>query len=194
VLPVKVDDLYDREEEQGLLARILMPRYLRMLEAVQELLQSVFPFLSQEDFRLDDEATRKQLALAAEQVVRIDQSTRDQLRDVLKVGQERGYADHEIANGVPADGYGGLRGLYLETWRGRAETISRTELATAQLAAAKDRYRATGLVSRIQIVENEDTDEPCASMNGKVFPVEQAPGLEHPNCRRGYIPLVDEAA
>jgi SPP1 gp7 family putative phage head morphogenesis protein len=191
---VKLDDLYDPEEEQGLLARILMPRYRRMLEAVHELLTSVFPFLSADEFRLDDEATRKQLALAAEQVVRIDQSTRDQLRDVLKVGQERGYSDFEVANGVPAEGYGGLRGLYLETWRGRAETIARTEIATAQLAAAKDRYKATGLVKRVEIVENEDTDEPCASMNGKVFPVDEAPGLEHPNCRRGYIPLVDDAA
>jgi hypothetical protein len=191
---MRLDDLYDPEEEQGFLARVLMPRYLRMLEAVHELLQSVFPFLGAEEFRLDDEATRKQLALAAEQVVRIDLSTRDQLRDVLKVGQERGYSDHEIANGVPADGYGGIRGLYLETWRGRAETISRTELAIAQNAAAVSRYEATGLVSRVQIVENEDTDEPCASRNGKVVPLSSNPGLLHPNCRMSLIPLVDDQA
>jgi SPP1 gp7 family putative phage head morphogenesis protein len=191
---VRLSDIYDEEEEQGLLARILFPRYLRMLEAIHELLQSVFPFLSAEEFRLDDPATRKQLALAAEQVVRIDQSTRDQLREVLREGQQRGYSDYEVANGVPADGFGGIKGLYMETWRSRPETIARTETATASLAAAKDRYKATGLVSRVQIVENEDTDEACASMNGKVFPVDQAPGLEHPNCRRGYIPLLDEAA
>jgi hypothetical protein len=191
---VRVSDIYDDEEEQGLLARILFPRYLRMLEAVHELLQSVFPFLTPDEFRLDDPATRKQLALAAEQVVRIDQSTREQLREVLREGQKRGYSDFEVANGVPADGFGGIRGLYLETWRSRPETIARTEMATAQNAAALDRYGATGLISRVQIVEHEDTDEPCASRNGKVVPLSEKPGLLHPNCRMGLIPIVEEVA
>jgi len=191
---MRLDDLYDPLEEQALLGRILLPRYRRMLEAVHELLQSVFPFLSADEFRLDDEATRKQLALAAEQVVRIDQSTRDQLRDVLKVGQARGYSDFEIANGVPTEGYGGIRGLYLETWRGRPETIARTEVATAQVAASLDRYAATGLVSHVRIHENEDTDEPCAARNGKVVPLSEQPGLLHPRCRMGLEPIVDEAA
>jgi hypothetical protein len=187
-----VSDLYDPEEEQGFLARVLMPRYLRMLEAVHQLLQSVFPTLTADDFRLDDEATRKQLALAAEQVMKIDQSTRDQLRDVLREGQERGYSDHEITNGVPADGYGGLRGLYLDTWRGRAEMIARTELSNAMVNASLDRYAATGLVTHVRLHENEDTDEPCASRNGKVVPLSSNPGLLHPNCRLGIEPLVDE--
>jgi hypothetical protein len=189
---MRPDDLYDPEEEQALLARILMPRYRRMLEAVHELLQSVFPFLSPDEFRLDDEATREQLALAAERVVRIDQSTRDRLRDVLREGQERGYSDDEIADGVPAEGYGGIRGLYLETWRGRPETIARTELATAQHAASLDRYAATGLVSHVRIHENEDTDEPCASRNGTVVPLSEKPGLLHPNCRMGLEPIVED--
>jgi hypothetical protein len=191
---VKLSDLYDPDEEQGLLARVLLPRYLRMLEAVQELLQTVFPFLTPDEFRLDDQATRKQLALGAEQVVRIDQSTRDQLRDVLREGQRRGYSDLEIADGVPEDGFGGIRGLYLETWRGRPETIARTELATAQHAASLDRYAATGLVSHVRIHEHEDTDEPCASRNGKVVPITEKPGLLHPNCRLGLEPIVTEEA
>lgn len=191
---MRLSDLYDPEEEQGLLARILFPRYLRMLEAVHQFLQSVFPFLSAEEFRLDDPATRRQLALAAEQVVRIDQSTREQLREVLREGQRRGYSDLQIADGVPADGFGGIRGLYLETWRSRSETIARTEMATAQNAAALDRYAATGLVSRVRIVEHEDTDEPCASRNGMVVPLSSKPGLLHPNCRMGLVPIVDEEA
>ena len=188
---MRLSDIYDDEEEQGLLARILFPRYLRMLEAVHQFLQSVFPFLSPDEFRLDDPATRRQLALAAEQVVRIDQSTRDQLREVLREGQQRGYSDFEVANGVPGDGFGGIRGLYMETWRSRPETIARTEMATAQNAAALDRYAATGLVSRVRIHEHEDTDEPCASRNGKVVPLSSKPGLLHPNCRMGLEPIMD---
>ncbi len=188
------DDLYDPKEEQGLLARVLFPRYVRMLEAVQQFLSSVFPQLGPEEFRLDDEATRKQLALAAEQVVMIDRSTRDQLRDVLKQGQERGYSDQEIADGVPNEGYGGIRGLYIDTWKGRPETIARTELATAQNAATLDRYAATGLVSHVRLHDNEDTDEPCASRNGKVVPLSEQPGLLHPNCRLGLEPIMNEEA
>jgi hypothetical protein len=191
---MRLEDVYDPEEEQGRLARILFPRYVRMLEAIHQLVASVFPWLSPDEFRVDDPATRKQLALAAEQVVGIDATTRGALRDVLREGQRRGYSAFQLAEGVPAEGFGGIKGLYLETWKGRAELIARTEMATAQLAASKDRYKATGLVSRIQIVEHEDTDAPCAAMNGRVFPVEEAPGLEHPNCRRGYVPIVDDVA
>jgi SPP1 gp7 family putative phage head morphogenesis protein len=191
---VDVDDLYDAEEEQRLLGVILFPVYEWELETNHELIAGALAHLGLEDFRLDDEATRRQLALAAEQVVGISATDREGLGDVLREGQRRGYSDHQIAEGVPAEGYAGIRGLYGVTWRSRPEVIARTELATAQLAAAKDRYKASGVVSRVQIVENEDTDEPCASMNGKVFPVDEAPGLEHPQCRRGYIPLVDEGA
>lgn len=191
---MRLEDVYDPEDEQGLLARILFPRYVRMLEAVHQLLASVFPWLTPEDFRLDDPATRKQLALAAEQVVAIDASTRRQLRDVLREGQQRGYSAFQVAEGVPAEGYGGLRGLYLDTWKGRAETIARTELATAANAAALDRYAATGLVTHVRIHENEDTDEPCAERNGQIVPLSAQPALKHPNCRMGLEPILDEAA
>jgi hypothetical protein len=191
---VDVEDVYDPEEEQGRLARILFPRYLRMLEAVHQLLQSVFPFLTPDEFRLDAPATRKQLALAAEQVVRIDASTRDQLRDVLKEGQKRGYSAFQVAEGVAADGFGGIAGLYLDTWRGRAETIAKTETANAALHASYDRYAATGMVERVQLVEHEDTDAFCAARNGKIVPLAEKPGLAHPNCRLGVIPIVEDGA
>jgi hypothetical protein len=187
------EDVYDPEEEQGRLARILFPRYQRMLEAVHQLVHSVFPWLTPDEFRLDDPATRKQLALAAEQVVGIDATTRAALRDVLREGQRRGYSAFEIAEGVPADRFGGIKGLYLDTWKGRAELIARTEMATAQNAAALDRYGATGLVQRVQLVEHEDTDEPCAARNGRVVPLSEKPGLLHPNCRLGLVPIVEDA-
>ena len=189
---MRLEEVYDSEEEQGRLARILLPRYVRMLEAIHQLVASVFPWLSPDEFRLDDPATRKQLALAAEQVVGIDATTRGALRDVLREGQRRGYSAFQLAEGVPAEGFGGIKGLYLETWKGRAELIARTEMATAQNAAALDRYGATGLIERVQLVEHDDTDEPCASRNGKVVPLSEKPGLLHPNCRLGLVPIVED--
>jgi hypothetical protein len=195
---VRVEDVYDAADEQRRLARILAPRYLRMLEAVHLAIASLFgqffPGLTPEAFRLDDPATRKQLALAAERVVLIDTATRSALRDVLREGQARGYSAFQLANGVPEEDFGGVTGLYLETWRGRSETIARTEIATAQNAAALDRYAATGMVERVQIVESEDTDAPCAARNGTVVPLSSKPGLLHPNCRMSLIPVVDEMA
>lgn len=185
-----LSQLYDPEEEQGLLALILFPRYERMLAAVHHLVASAFPELSEDDFRLDDAATRKMLALAAERVVLIDESTRQALRAMLAEGQGRGYSDTQIADGVPAEGYQGVKGLYLETWRGRAQTIATTELSEASVAASLDRYEATGLVDRVQIVEHTDTDDACAARNGRVVPIGARPGLLHPGCRMGLLPIV----
>lgn len=191
---VDADEVYEAEEEQRLLALILFPRYERMLRAVHGLVQSAFPELSPDEFRLDDAATRRLLALAAERVVLIDEATRRALRGVLQEGQARGYSDRQIADGVPEEGYGGVKGLYLETWRSRAQTIARTELSEAQVASSLDRYAATGLVSRVEIVEHRDTDAACAQRNGRVVPLGERPGLLHPNCRMALIPVVEVAA
>jgi hypothetical protein len=191
---VDVDEVYEAEEEQRGLALILLPRYERMLRAVHELVESAFPELTPDEFRLDDAATRRLLALAAERVVMIDEATRRALREVLQEGQRRGYSDTQIADGVPDEGYRGIKGLYLETWRGRAQTIARTELSEAQVASSLDRYAATGLVSRVELVEHRDTDAECVARNGQVVPLGERPGLLHPNCRLALIPVVDEAA
>jgi hypothetical protein len=180
-----LDDVYSSEEEQTLLALVVFPRYERMLEVVHRLVESAFPELDAEAFRLDDAATRRLLAKAAEQVVRIDETTRDGLRKVLQQGQKAGYSDQQIADGVPKDGFGGVKGLYLNTWKSRPETIARTEIATAQVEASLDRYKATGLVSKVEIVEHLDTDAQCAARNGREVPLSSRPGLLHPNCLPG---------
>jgi SPP1 gp7 family putative phage head morphogenesis protein len=165
-----------------------------MLAVVHRLVESAFPELNAEDFRLDDAATRKMLAVAAGRVVLIDEATRNALREVLQEGQRRGYSDRQIADGVPEEGYGGVDGLYLNTWRSRAETIARTEIATAQVEASLDRYAATGLVTKVELVEHTDTDDECAARNGRVVPLASRPQLNHPNCRLSVIPVVEDAA
>src|SRR5687767_15371260 len=98
-----VEEWYDGEDERERLALVIFPRFERLLHAVHTLVASAIPELDPYDFRLDDAATRRMLALAAERVVLIDESTRRQLRDVLQQGQERGYSDTQIADGVPAE-------------------------------------------------------------------------------------------
>ncbi len=191
---MRLEDVYDAGEWQRRLAAILMPRYVRMLEAWQGLVSSALPQLQAEDFRLDDEATRAILAEAAERVVLIDASTRDAIREQLREGQKRGYSSSEIANGVPAEDYRGIDGLFAVTWKGRAQTVAFNELSEAQHVASLNRYAATGLIDKVQLVENEDTDEPCAARNGMVVPLSSNPQRLHVNCRLGTIPVVEDAA
>ena len=190
---MKLEDVYDSEAEAEALAAILDARYLGMLAATHEAVGSAlapFPGFDAEAFRLDDEATRRILAESAERVVLINDATRAALREQLQEGQRRGYSAFELAYGVPNDDYRGVDHLFAVTWKGRAETVALTELAQAQAVAALDRYAASGVVDEVEIVEHEDTDEPCASRNGTVVPLSARPLPLHPRCRMGTIPRV----
>lgn len=182
-----IDDIYDPDYEQEQLTVIIEPRYSAMLNAVAELLKVRFPDV--EAFVVDDAATRRLLAEAGQQIVRIDETTRTAIAEQLQLGQERGYSAWEIANGVKKDGYRGIEGLFKETWASRADTVARTELQNAQLQSAQDRYRAGRVVDRMKIVDG-DKDDPCAARNGEVVPVTTRVDLQHPNCTVAVIPLL----
>jgi hypothetical protein len=183
-------DRVDWNAEAYRLSLAIDPVYRQMLQAVHALVADAL-HLDPRAFRLDDAATRRVLETAAEQVVRITATTRDAVRAVLAEGQERGYSTQQIIAGVPRDGYGGLEGLFSETWAGRAETIARTELGMAQRVSALDRYKASGLVDRVLIHDGED-DEPCRSRNATTVPLDEAPDLAHPNCRLVLSPILKE--
>jgi hypothetical protein len=190
LLEVKDDDitasLYDPDEEQARLLLLFDDRYLGMLQAVHE---ATAEALDLEDFRLDDSAARRILLEAASRVVRIDETTRKAIAERLQQGQMLGLSNWELANGAPDKGYAGIEGLFRETWKGRAETVARTELAHAQLRSAVDRYQASGLVQEVQLIDG-DYDETCQGRNGKRVALSQVPGLAHPNCTLIVVPLL----
>lgn len=185
-----VDDLYNEREEQERLAEIMELRYRAMFKSVHLAVQRVFG-LEADRFRLTDPAVNRLLVDAAERVVRITETERKEIARVLRMGEELGLSNWEIAQGKPEVGFAGIDGLYQETWQGRAETIARTELQHAQNEAALNRYAATGLVDRVQIVDG-DEDEPCAGRNGKVVSLSERPQLAHPNCTLNVIPILRE--
>lgn len=189
---VELEALYDEDEEQAILVGILDRRYTAILAGVHELVAAAFPEQLGILFRLDDAAVRTFLQEAAERVVRIDETTRQAIREQLQEGQRRGYSIWQLAHGVPAEDYRGIGGLFRETWRHRAETVAVSELAWAQTLAALDRYEATGFISRVQILEATDTDEPCASRANQIVPLSDRPMPLHPRCRVVVTPVVDE--
>ena len=186
-----INDVYDSDEEQERLREILEARYQGMLRAVHEAVRRVFG-LSREQYRLPDRVTNVLLMDAARRVVRIDENTRQQIAEQLRIGQELGLSTWEIAHGVPEIEYRGIEGLYSETWKGRAETIARTELQHAQVESALNRYAATGMVDMVQIVDGDDWDEPCRARNGRIVPISERPSLNHPNCTLALIPVMRE--
>lgn len=183
-----IDDVYDNNDELKRLAQILEPRYQRMLLAVHQAIRLAFG-LTVDQFRLSDSATNLILVAGAQRVVRINETTRQQIVEQLRVGQELGLSTWEIAHGVPKLGYRGIDGLYMETWKGRPDMIARTELQWSQVASATNRYEATGLVDKVTIVDGDD-DKPCNVRNGTTVDLATHPQLAHPNCTLGLIPVL----
>jgi cell division ATPase FtsA len=187
----ELDDIYNSREEQERLAAIMEPRYRRMLRAVHEAIRVAFG-LTADQFKLTDSDVNLILVGAARRVVGIDETTRMAIAEQLRVGQALGLSTYEIAHGNPKIGYRGIEGLYRETFRGRSDTIARTELQHAQNESSLNRYRATGMVDAVEIVDGDDWDEPCRTRNGRIVPVSDRPQLNHPNCTLVLIPVLRE--
>lgn len=124
-------------------------------------------------------------------IVQINDTTRRAIQESLRLGLERGYSIAQIANGVPGDGFPGVRSLITELYRNRATTIARTEIGTAQIQAAAQRYAASG-VTHVTVMDGHE-DEPCAGLNGTTQTVEWALAnpLGHPRCTRAVLPVVE---
>jgi len=186
-----VDDVYNSDQEQARLFAILEQRYLQMLSAVQAALIRLFPYWS-DQFRVRDQDVNALLRDAAQRVVRIDETTRQNIAEQLRIGQSLGFSNYEIAYGRPDVGYHGIDGLYQETWKGRAETIARTELQHAQNESALNRYASSGLVDHVKIIDGDEWDLPCAQRNGRIVPITEHPELNHPNCTLVVVPVLRE--
>lgn len=185
-----ITDVYDGDDERRRLAEILEQRYTAMLNAVHATLIELFG-LDVERFILPDTATNALLVEAAHEVVRIDETTRIAIAEQLRIGQALGLSTWEIAHGRPDIDYRGIDGLYGETWKGRADTIARTELQHAQNESALNRYAASGLIDFVEIIDG-DYDPECAARNGRIVPLSERPQLMHPNCTMNLIPVLRE--
>ena len=97
----------------------------------------------------------------------------------------------QIADGVPDDEFTGLRPLVRETYKGRATTIARTEIRTAQNQASAIRYEASG-IQYVEILDGDDDDE-CGAANGSRWTVKEYRDnpIAHPNCTRTATPVVE---
>lgn len=135
------------------------------------------------------------LARAARQVGHIDDVTRAAIRELLLLSAERGYSTFQIVNGVTGDEFIGLRHTIEELYRNRAETVARTEMASASQHAAHQRYGDAG-VTEVDILDGPSCgwtshDDPDLA-DGSRRTIQEAEEYEisHPNCQRVSLPVV----
>ncbi len=123
---------------------------------------------------------------AGELVKEISETTRDRVREIVAAGLEAGEENAAIAAELD-DSY----------WFGadRAETIARTETATADLEGNRIGWRGSGGVAgREWRTSQEDPCEECAAMDGEVVGInEEFEGGNaplHPRCECVELPVL----
>jgi hypothetical protein len=186
-----VDNIYDSDAEMRRLYDILAPRYVAMLMAVHNTLQSHVPNQNILQFRVTNPDVVQLLTEAAQQVVGINETTREAIREQLVIGEANGLSTWEIANGRADLDYPGIQGVFGQTWANRPEMIARTELQHAQNEATLNRYHAAN-VEYVRIIDGDEWDRPCADRNGTIVPVTARPQLNHPNCTLMLEPVLPE--
>lgn len=144
-------------------------------------------------FDLTDPAVTRALEGAGARVQAIQETTRQKLQEALQFGNERGWSIDHLVRGDSELGRPGLRDLVEQTYKGRAQTIARTELGNAQQTASANRYAAFG-VDRVLVMDNgfDDSAPQCVVLGnggeGTIMPLSWALShpLGHPRCVRGW--------
>ena len=166
--------------EAVLLGETLVPLQVPLLREIERLVAAELGI----QFQLDDPATRQYLQSAGGNIRGITETTRAAVQDALIAGQAEGEGIEQLARR--------LRELpAFDAPRGRV--VARTELGTSQNHAALASYRGSGVVVGVRVLDG-DYDADCQAMNGRTFPLDQAPpALQHPQCVRAFAPLTDTA-
>jgi hypothetical protein len=106
---------------------------------------------------------------------------------MLAEGTRLGLSREEIANGT--DTFPGVAGLFQQTWKGRALTITETELQHAALKANVELFQNQPEVVAM-LAHDGDYDAACAARNGREYALNNPPTLLHPRCKLTVTPVV----
>lgn len=130
-------------------------------------------------------------SLVATRVTNVNETTKQQIREIVTDALNEGTSMPDLAEK--------LRGTFEETYRGRSETIARTESQVSYNEASAAGYRESG-VREIELMDNVNhTTDPgsdgltCSQRNGMVVPTENASrhiAAEHPNGTLAIAPVI----
>jgi HK97 family phage portal protein len=131
----------------------------------------------------------------------IHETTKRAVAKAVDKGLQNGYSIQQLANGVPDDGFRGLRAIVDSTYKNRARTIARTEMSRAQNQASLGYSSALG--SEYSQAYDPDGDEndtftdnndpygrTCAERHLEIYRNEDAIDIvDHPNGTLTWTPM-----
>ena len=182
--------------EDALLTNITAPHTVRIVIRMADLTGDL---VGLDPITVDDPLVERLSRRSATRVKRVSNVTRGAIRRTLAEGQRLGLSNFEIAEGgttrVRELGFRPLRDVVAETYRGRAQTIARSEMAVASSQATHDRYAEAG-VEFVDIsdgpgcgwVSHEDSD--LADGSRRTLSAYNAFPTAHPNCVRLALPVI----
>ena len=143
-------------------------------------------------FDLHNPRLQSFLSQMAQRVTGINQTTRDAIAQVISDGMAQGYSTAQISDGVPEADYPGISGVFADARGYRAKLIARTEASNTYNKASVMAYRDSGRVQRVEVMDGTH-DPGCADANGSIWDLDYAEAnpLQHPNCSRCFVPLVE---
>ena len=130
----------------------------------------------------------------------IHRTTSGAIKKAVRVALREGYSVEQLAKGVPADGFPGLRSILTETEK-RARLIARTEVMRTQNQTSVGFYKAQGFNwVRADDVDGDENDtyidpgDPygftCAERHNQIYSVEDAANIDdHPNGTLNWQPM-----
>lgn len=182
-------DSYIPQQEDELLRELVMPHLAEALASGWRLASDAVRI--DPAFDVEDPVFQKMLERAGGRITGITETTRADVSAHLQVAEQRGYSLEQIVQGVPDDDYPALRDISA-FGESRARMIARTEVSAAQNLASAQRWRQSGLVERVHIVDG-DLDGPCAEANGATWTLDEYESnpQSHPNCIRAAIPILE---
>ena len=180
--------VWDAELERASLTNLFFGRYGGMLRAVHGLMTKAY---NRNIPPPDSVAIRHMLLEARARAVQVDATTQFAISAMIAEGNRRGLNVREIAYGTADGEFPGIEGLFEKTWKGRPETVAVTELQHAMLRSNVDRFRAMGGVTSYRASDG-DYDAPCAARNGRIYPLDSPPDMNHPRCRLTIAPVFSE--
>jgi len=140
------------------------------------------------------------LVQAPSRATMIHGTTNQTISRAVAAALEQGYSIEQLARGVPADKFPGLRSILTET-ENRARLIARTEIMRCQNQTSIGFFKEQGFRHvRADDVDGDPDDtyvdpgdpygRTCAERHGQVYTVEQAQDIDdHPNGTLNWQPM-----
>lgn len=139
-------------------------------------------------FDLDNPFVQTVLGTLAEEIVRVAETTRDEIRALVGRQAAEGWSTERLAEEIRA------RGEIASTTRARL--IAQTETAAAYSRGSIAAYQVSGVVARVEWLTADSPCPICDPLDGTTVPLGGAwpGGIEappaHPGCRCAIAPIV----